>query len=146
MTEIEELRQRLIDLHRSNDYFTTSQCNEIDVIIDKLNEHWERENMAGKSIGAASVSASKSTGRRTVKPVDTAPKHARIARDNKADRAERAWLEATSKQYGHGRDAHAKGKTLADCPHDGRTKLARNWCKGWTDAASDAKKAARKRA
>ena len=97
-------------------------------------------------IVAASVSTDKATGRRTVKPVDTAPKHARIARDNKADRAERAWLEATSKQYGQGRDAHAKGKTLADCPHDGRTKLARNWCKGWLDAQADAKKAARKRA
>lgn len=97
-------------------------------------------------IAVASVKTNPSTGRKTVRPIDTAPKHARIARDNKAGRAERQWLEATSKEYTAGRTAHAKGKAITDCPHDGRTKLARNWCKGWEDANADARKAARKRA
>lgn len=105
---------------------------------------WREMQMA--RIGAARVTTSKTTGRKTVAPVDTAPRHARIARDNKADRAERSWLEATSKEYGKGREAHAKGKTVTDCPHDGRTKLARNWVQGFEDAAKDARKAARKRA
>ncbi len=97
-------------------------------------------------IAAASVKTNPKTGRKIVKPADTAPRHARIARDNKADRAERSWLEATSTEYGKGREAHAKGKAVTDCPHDGRTKLARNWVTGFEDAAKDARKAARKRA
>ncbi len=105
---------------------------------------WRELDMA--RIAAASVTTSKTTGRKTVKPTDTAPRHARIARDNKADRAARQWLEATSKEYAKGRKAHAEGKAITDCPHDGRTKLARNWVKGFEAAAKDARSAARKRA
>jgi len=105
---------------------------------------WRETQMA--RIAVASVKTNPSTGRRTVKPIDTAPQHARLARDNKAARSERAWLEATSKEYGQGRTAYGKGKEVTDCPHDGRTKLARNWVKGWEDARADARKAARKRA
>lgn len=128
------------DINRQAALFAAAGRINIPVPISE----WRETQMA--RIAVASVKTNPATGRRTVKPIDTAPRHARLARDGKADRAERQWLEAKSKEYGHGRTAYAKGKEVTDCPHDGRTKLARNWIKGWEDARSDARKAARKRA
>ncbi len=98
-------------------------------------------------IAAANVTTNKRTGRKTVKPIDTAPRHARIARDNKAARAEARWLAVTeTPEYVIGSKSHGLGWAITDCPYDGRTKKAREWVKGFEAAAKVARTAARKRA
>lgn len=70
----------------------------------------------------------------------------RIGRKAKADRQERAWKAtglAPSDAFARGFKYYGALK-LDDCPFDGRTKQGKDWKAGWTTAAKEARKAARK--
>jgi hypothetical protein len=58
-------------------------------------------------IAAASVTTNKATGRKTIKLVDKTPKHFKIARNKKADRAEADWLASSSDAFRFGATAIA---------------------------------------
>ena len=72
----------------------------------------------------------------------------RIGRKAKADRLENAWKatkgqQPGSKERSEGHVACEYGRTIDDCPYDGRTTRAREWKAGFSDAAKAARKAAR---
>lgn len=95
-----------------------------------------------------------------IKPVEKGVSVSRqIGRKAKADRQERAWKGVSVSIVAHGGGggggsgktpseigayAYGKGRTLDECPHDGRTILAKQWKAGWLAANKDARKAARK--